>query len=349
MVAGVAVYSSIRSGRLSSGAESSSTSRPPSTSVSSTVRVTPSVLRAVAVPSVETTLPLTSAPNYVAASPDGQQLYIADGTNTVSVIDTVNNHVTTDNIRVPGPARFLSFSPDGGYAYVSLWDKEGGAVHAVVILDTTDNTIKKTITVDTRPFLAAVTPDGRWLYVPDHDTHAVTVIDTRSMNRVGRIAVAPNPHYVSFSVDGKRAYVANHESNVISVIDTSLREVVKKIGVGLYPHSVEPNPRKPMVINVNWGARSVCVIDTSTNTVRKTIQQVGDKPLAVHWSADGRYAYVVNNGSNDLSVIDANTLKVSARLQTGKAPTAIAVLPDGSKGYVSNSKDNSLTVVRLAR
>jgi YVTN family beta-propeller protein len=71
--------------------------------------------------------------------------------------------------------------------------------------------------------------------------------------------------------------------------------------------------------------------------------------MNVHWSPDGRYAYVVNNGSNSLSVIGADTLRVTAVLRTGRAPTAIAVVPDGSKGYVSNRKDKSLTVVRLAR
>jgi len=71
--------------------------------------------------------------------------------------------------------------------------------------------------------------------------------------------------------------------------------------------------------------------------------------LNIQWSPDGRFAYVVNNGSNTLSVIDADTLKVTAKPPTGKAPTAIAVLPDGSRGYISNNKDNSLTVLRLAR
>jgi YVTN family beta-propeller protein len=347
LAAGVAVYIGNRSGP-SSDAGASSTSLPPATSASSTARATPTVSAAVATPFLDQPVKLAFAPNYVAASPNGHQLYIAQDNERLSVVDTADNRVTANEIKVPGPAKFLSFSPDGRYAYVSLWDKEGGRLHAVTILDTTDDAIVKTIPVDTRPYLAAVTPDGRWLYVPNHDTHTVTVIDTRRLEIVKRIIVPKNPHYVSFSIDGKRAYVADHESNVISVIDTSLRKPIATIRVGMSPHSVEQNPRRPMVINVNWQGRSVCVINTITNKVRKTIP-VGYEPMNVHWSPDGRYAYVVNNGSNSLSVIDANALIVTATLPTGRAPTAIAVVPDGSKGYVSNSKDNSLTVVRLAR
>jgi YVTN family beta-propeller protein len=344
MAAGVAMYVA----RSSSGAGSSSTAPPSSTSASPTVGVTPTVLQALALPFVEGKVPLTSAPNYVAATPNGRQLYIANNDNTVSVVDTFTNHVST-RIGVPGPARYVSFSPDGKYAYVSLWDKEGGTVHAVSILDTSSVKIQTTIAVDTRPYLAAVQPpDGRWLYVPNHDTQTVTVIDTRNWKVVDKITVPQNPHYVSFSVNGKRAYVADHESNLITVIDTGSRKPIKKIHVGLAPHSVEQNPRMPMVINVNWGAGSVCVIDTTTDKILKWIS-VGTQPLNVRWSPDGRYAYVVNNVSNTLSVIDASALKVTETLQTGKAPTAIAVLSDGSRGYISNRQDNSLTVVRLAR
>ncbi|MEU4236198.1 Hsp70 family protein [Actinoplanes sp. NPDC026619] len=302
---------------------------------------------AVAVPALDTPVKLGSAPNYVAASPDGRRLYIADGNRTVSVLDTSTNRVITTGIQVPGPAQFLSFSPDGRYVYVSLWDSRGGKIHAVSILDTIDNTIKKTITVRTRPFLAAVTPDGRRLYVPNHDSHTVTVIDTERMTQVGEITVPPEPHYVSFSVDGKRAYIADHESNEITVVDTATGKPLKNIKVGRSPHSVEQNPRRPLVVNVNWDDETVSAIDTTTDTVRATIR-VGRRPVNIHWSPDGRYAYVVNSGSDTVSVIRADTLTVTATLPAGKFPTSIAVLPDGTRGYVSNKQANSLTVLRLS-
>jgi YVTN family beta-propeller protein len=348
LVVGVTLFVNNRSGQPPSARGPTATPQAQSASPSAAGNVTPTILPAVAEPTLGRPVRLGSAPNYVAASPSGHQLYIADRNNSVSVLDTASNTITTNDIRVPGPAQFLSFSPDGRYAYVSVWDRQYGKIHEVTILDTADNKIKKTIPVRTRPFLAAVTPDGKWLYVPNHDTQNVTVIDTQRMVPVGDIPVAKNPHYVSFSVDGKRAYVADHESNVITVIDTSLRRAVKKIPVGLAPHSVEQNPRRPMLINVNWGERTVSVIDTNTNIARRKIT-VGANPLNVHFSPDGRYAYVVNNGSNNLSVIGIDSMKVTATLPTGRTPTSIAVLPDGARGYISNSADHTLTVVNLAR
>jgi YVTN family beta-propeller protein len=350
LVSGATVYLTKRTGgpaTVSPGAPSAAAPRP-STYASSAARSTPTVSAAVAVPSIGEPVKLASAPTYVAASPNGRQLYIAHGTQTVSVLDTGSNKIIANNIRMPGPAQFLSFSPDGRYVYVSLWDRKGGSVHAVSILDTTDNTVKKTIPVRTRPYPAAVSPDGSRLYVPNHDSRTVSVIDTKRMEQVAEITVPPEPHYVSFSVDGTRAYVAAHESSVITVVDTASGRPLKNIRVGRSPHSVEQNPARPLVINVNWDDRTVSAIDTNTHTVRKTIG-VGSQPLNIRWSPDGAYAYVVNSGSRSLSVIRAATLTVTATLPTGEYPTSIAVLPDGTRGYVSNGKDNSLTVLNLSR
>lgn len=341
LAGGLGLYIAERGDRLTSDA-----SPEPAASAASTPSSAPSVATAVAVPTLGKPVKLASAPNYAAVSPNGHQVYIADGNKSVSVVDTNTDTVTTNDIRVPGPAQFLSFSPDGRYVYVSLWDRKGGSVHAVSIIDTSDNTVKETIPVETRPFLAAVTPDGAWLYVPNHDTHTVSVIDANRMVLVGKITVPPEPHYVSFSVDGTRAYVANHESNVVTVIDTATRKSLTNIKVGKSPHSVEHNPQRPLVINVNWDDGTVTAIDANTSKVLGTIP-VGNQPLNVHWSPDGRYAYVVNSGSDNLSVIRADTLKVTATLPTGRHPTSIAVLPDGTKGYVSNRDDNTLTVVNL--
>ncbi len=154
-------------------------------------------------------------------SPNGRQAYIANrAAGVVTVVDTAVNKVTA-TIPVPaGPPQYLAFSPDGRKVYVSIWN-EARTIAAVGVLDTTTNSIVATIPVRTRPFLAAVTPDGKLLYVPNHDSGTVSVIDTATNAVTTEIKVAPNPHWVEFSKDGSRAYTANHESNLISVIDTS--------------------------------------------------------------------------------------------------------------------------------
>ena len=82
---------------------------------------------------------------------------------------------------------------------MSVWDKKGGTVPAISVLDTTSNKVIATIPVQTRPFLSAVSPDGKLLYVPNHDTNTVSVIDTATNKLVTNFHVPPNPHWVAFT------------------------------------------------------------------------------------------------------------------------------------------------------
>jgi len=57
------------------------------------------------------------------------------------------------------------------------------------------------------------------------------------------------------------------------------------------------------------------------------------------------FAYVTNEGSNTLSIIDTVTYKVIATVNVGLGPAGIAVSPDGKQVYVANCKSNSLSAI----
>jgi YVTN family beta-propeller protein len=301
----------------------------------------------VPIPSIGPTIPAGQTPGFVVVSPNGRQAYIANrAAGVVTVVDTAVNKVTA-TIPVPaGPPQYLAFSPDGRTVYVSVWN-EARTIAAVGILNTTTNTITATIPVRTRPFLAAVTPDGKQLYVPNHDSGTVSVIDTTSNAVTTEIKVAPNPHWVEFSKDGRRAYTANHESNLVSVIDTSNHTVLAEVPVQTSPHSVAVHPTRPLVANVNYDSASVTMIDTESERVVATIP-VGKNPQDITWAPDGRFAYVANLTDNTVSVINADTMAVTATIPTGSSPTSVAVLPNGTAAYVSNVKDGTLTILNIA-
>jgi YVTN family beta-propeller protein len=300
----------------------------------------------VARPVFVATVPVGSTPGFVAVAPDGRQAMVANqAAGTLTVLDTATNAVRA-TIPVPaGPPQYLTFSPDGRRVYVSIWDK-ARTVASVGVLDTAANTMITTIPVRTRPYLSAVTPDGRLLYVPNHDSGTISVIDTASNDVVGEIRVAPNPHWIEMSDDGRRAYVANHESNLVSVIDTADNSVVATVPVQTSPHSLAVHPSRPLVANVNYDAASVTMIDTNTNKVVAAVA-VGRNPQDITWAPDGRHGYVVNTTDNTLSVIDAQTATVTATVPTGASPTSVAVLPNGTEAYVSNLDDGTLSVLDL--
>jgi YVTN family beta-propeller protein len=308
---------------------------------------TPPPLTAVPIPSIGEPIPVGATPGFVAVSPNGRQLYVANRTaGVVTVVDSAVDAVTA-TIPVPaGPPQFLAFAPDGSRLYVSVFNDER-TIAAVAVIDTADNEVIATIPVRTRPYLGAVTPDGARLFVPNHDSGSISVIDTATNEVVTDVQVPPNPHWIEFTPDGSRAYVANHESNLVTQLDPNTLEVVAEIPVETSPHSVAVHPDRPLVANVNYDSGSVTMIDTNSNSVVASIP-VGKNPQDVTWSADGRFAYVTAVTEDTVTVINAETFAVTARLPVGDGPTSVAVLPDGSRAYVSVLNAGVLVPLDLA-
>jgi YVTN family beta-propeller protein len=76
---------------------------------------------------------------------------------------------------------------------------------------------------------------------------------------------------------------------------------------------------------------------------------VGSLPYGVAVTPDGKHAYVTNEGSNNVSVIDTATNTVeAATIPVGSLPYGVAVTPDGKHAYVTNEGSNSVSVIDTA-
>jgi YVTN family beta-propeller protein len=60
------------------------------------------------------------------------------------------------------------------------------------------------------------------------------------------------------------------------------------------------------------------------------------------------FAYITNDGSNDVSVIDLATNAVAATIPAGSNPRGVAVSPTGTQVYVSNYGTNDVSVIDTA-
>lgn len=75
---------------------------------------------------------------------------------------------------------------------------------------------------------------------------------------------------------------------------------------------------------------------------------VGTNPQCVAVAPDGRHAYVTNNGSNAVSVIDTANNHVTATVPVGHGPWVVVVVPDGRHAYVTNNGSNTVSVLQTA-
>lgn len=318
----------------------------PSTTAGPTTAPAPA--RSIAVPTIAgDPIPVNDTPGFLQVAPNGRYAYIANrGAGIVTVLDTTSNAVTA-TIPIPdGPPQFITFSPDGAVAYITIYNADY-TYNAVAFVETASNTVTATVEVGLRPFAPATSPDGRLLYVPLHNEGRVEVLDTSTAQEVDSYAVVANPHWIAISADGATGYTANHESGVVSVLDLGDGgRVITTIPVGQAPHSISLSPDGTRVSVVNFESSTVSVIDTATNAVVATIP-VGAKPQDITYAPDGRHFYTANVDGDTVSVIDTATNTVTATIPTGDGPTSVSVTPDGRRGYVTNLEDGTVRILDL--
>ena len=59
-------------------------------------------------------------------------------------------------------------------------------------------------------------------------------------------------------------------------------------------------------------------------------------------------AYITNTTSNNVSVIDTATNKVTATIPVGDFPDGVAVSPDGRRAYITNTGSGTVSVIDTA-
>jgi YVTN family beta-propeller protein len=295
-------------------------------------------------PTVRRVVPVGQAPQGLAASPGGGPVLVANvGSRTVSVIDRDSATVAA-SMPMPGTPRYVTVSPDGRRAYVSMYSGEG-ADSAVAAIDIASGSVSALVPSSPEPYALAAAPTGD-VYVPSHGSASVAILDAQTLEFGRSVTVEPNPHSVAFSPSGGRAYTANHESDSISVIDVASNTVVTTVDVGRSPHALATSPDGRLVAVANYDDGTISFVETVGNRTTMTVP-VGPTPQHLTFSADGSRLYVVNEDTDALTTVDVATGAVVATTPVGRSPRFVVATSDGTL-YVSNSVDGTVSVLDVS-
>ena len=192
--------------------------------------------------SIVASIPVGSAPDQVAFSPDGRLAYVSNILSwTVSVIDTATLTVVATIGGVGAGANTVCVSPDGSRVYV------GSHWNGVSVIDTNSNTVIANLPLNSPngPVVAmALTPDGTKLYVTDRHHSSQTpnnvwVVNTATNSVEARISVdAGFDGGLVVSSDGAILYASAATNNTVLAIDTATNQIITAISVGQVPHSI---------------------------------------------------------------------------------------------------------------
>lgn len=102
--------------------------------------------------------------------------------------------------------------------------------------------------------------------------------------------------------------------------------------------------RRSLMFIAHLGDDAVVVVSTKTKAVVATIEDIG----GVHGTLvipELNFVYASATKTNEVVAIDANTLKITARIPAGTYPDGMAYAPDVHKLYISDEHGNTETVV----
>ena len=112
----------------------------------------------------------------------------------------------------------IAVSPNGQFAYVSLFDFSGGTGGVWVVDLRHLQTVTVINTGDPAVFGMGITPDGRFVFATNFIHNQVVAIDAATNTIAATIPVGRQPNEVAVTLDSSLAFVTNQNDTTVSVI-----------------------------------------------------------------------------------------------------------------------------------
>jgi YVTN family beta-propeller protein len=256
---------------------------------------------------IVTTIPVGNGPGGIAVNSAGNLVYVTNiVSNSVSVINGINQTVIGSPIGVGTDPRGIVVSPDNTTVYVANYGS-----NTISIINAQNNTVVHTIT-DVPCNTLAMHPSGDLLFAVREDPGELRVIDTATRAVVGTpLNFGNNIYGIAINPTGTHLYIANY-SNSVYVVRTADRAVTP-IDVGESTSSIAVHPSGSFIYA--GGQTNVHVIDAGTNTVVDSIDV--NITAGVSFNSDGTRAYFPISLTQEVKVIDTGSHSVIDTIEAG--------------------------------
>jgi YVTN family beta-propeller protein len=292
------------------------------------------------------------APHGVVAAPDGSRIYVSEeADDTVTVLDGKTLQVTK-RIHLSGNPNLIDITPDGRWLYVAIaltWNDlsefpqvKASASGGIDVIDTVSLQNVKTLPLKGGIHDLNVTPDGKYVVAgasrgAKPPANAMYVVDVRTNEVVWTVPMSPSPSPMAITKnpDGStdKIYAQLGGFNGFAVVDFATRVRTNQIKLpDVAPGKQNPfgppagshgiavtSDQKTLLVNSRLNnALYAYALPDLTLLGGVTLSGKGAGWLAV--TPDDKTAYVANEHTNDVSVIDIKSLKEVALIPVGFAP-----------------------------
>jgi PQQ-dependent catabolism-associated beta-propeller protein len=254
-------------------------------------------------------------------------LYVACGDDDViDVIDVATLQVVDSIPTGPSPEIFV-FSPDETQIFVS--NEEDSTME---MIDVASKTVIDRVATGAEPEGVINSVDGKYVFVTSEVADMVHVIDRAKSAVVKNIIVGTRPRRFVVTPDGSELWVSDELSSEIHVIDIAtltIKDALSFVPPGFRAEDVTPVgmavTKDGSKILITLGrANHLAIIDSKTHEIL-TYALVGSRAWDVDLASDEKTAYVTNGLSDDITIIDMDSMTPIQSLSVGRTPHSIRV------------------------
>ena len=284
-----------------------------------------------------------------------QKLYITNSQgDDVTVVDLSTNKPIGNIVVGPHPHGIVT-PKSQDFVLVTI---EGGKVGELVWIDPRTDKVVKRMECGPAPNALAVTPDGKFAYVPCGNG-SFEVIDLPEMKIVERIRTGGRPHNTACSADGKHMYLAPMgDVKKVLIADVSTHKLIGEIPFSDVVRPIAISADEKYLFAEIDGLVGFEMADIAT---RKVIHRVPDTIAEEQKKVTSRsHGIGVRPDQKELWECDLEHSTVHVFDLTGAKPEQIAAIPmgghvywltfsaDGKFCYVSVLSKNEAAVVDTA-
>ncbi|MFN8586846.1 MAG: cytochrome D1 domain-containing protein [Candidatus Eisenbacteria bacterium] len=226
---------------------------------------------------------------------------------------------------------------------------------SITLVDVATREAYRHVKVVAAPHEAAVSPDGRTVVVtnyarPGEPQRWLSVVALPSGETLRTIDLAPwrKPHDVRW-VDAERVVCTAEADSALLVVHVGSGKVERVIHTGnALSHMLALSTDRRRIYCSNMTAGSVSAFDFATGEKLADIP-TGKECEGVGVSPDGRWVVAGNRAEDTISILDAESLKVVARVASPGFPYRVQFTPDGRHALVPHAQSGALVMLDVAK
>jgi len=292
------------------------------------------------------------APHGIAVAPDNSRIYVSEQADRTLVVLDGRTLQVTKRIPLSGNPNLVDITPDGRFIYVAIaltYDDysefpqiKANPSGGVDVIDTAKLEKVKTIALRGGIHDLNVTPDGKYVIAGSSrgakpPANLMHVIDSRSNEVAWSLVMspAPSPMAISKNPDGSTKWIFAQDggTNGFSVIDFATQakiNAIKNPDIATEKQNRHGGPSVSHGLWVTADQKTLLVVSRLNSALYAysipDLKLLGGADLGgkgAGWivvTPDDKTAYVANEHTNNVSVVDIKSMKETALIPAGYMP-----------------------------